>query len=248
MQGLLINVFAKSEHLPYIDNVESQKTGTGLGGFWGNKGAVSIRMNLYNGSVTFVNMHLAAHDGMMGKRLKQFTKILLYHNYKTLHYIFDHDVVTILGDLNFRIKGIDNSESIINKVKNKNLYELLERDELRILLEHNKIFQCLNEVCPEFSPTFKYKVGTQSYNRKRRPAWCDRILHRALGKQARCIGFPVAYGTFLKVQQLSYRSHWKYVQSDHKPVSAEFLYKMERTSKCKYFSAEGDYIRPIDEL
>ena len=49
---------------------------------------------------------------------------------------------------------------------------------------------------------------------RRRPSWTDRILYKMNTK---------AYGdNSLKVVQLNYKSHPSYLQSDHKPVTAEF--------------------------
>lgn len=76
MQGLLILMFAKRKHLIHLREIESEYTRTGLGGIWGNKGAVSIRLNLYGRSVCFVNAHLAAHDHMLRNVLKIMKKLL----------------------------------------------------------------------------------------------------------------------------------------------------------------------------
>lgn len=45
---------------------------------------------------------------------------------------------------------------------------------------------------------------------RRRPSWTDRIL------------FKAKKDISLKITQYNYKSHPSYVQSDHKPVSAEF--------------------------
>lgn len=53
---------------------------------------------------------------------------------------------------------------------------------------------------------------------RRRPAWTDRILYRVS---------PNNYeNVTLKVEQKSYQAHSGYVLSDHKPVTAEFVIKV----------------------
>lgn len=93
MQGLLLIVFARKRHLLHVREVEAEYTRTGLGGMWGNKGAVSIRMNLYGTSVVFVNAHLAAHDHMLDERVDDYNKIIEEHKYhvKVAQNILQHE-------------------------------------------------------------------------------------------------------------------------------------------------------------
>lgn len=93
MQGLLLILFAKRDHLLHIREVESEYTRTGLGGMWGNKGAVSIRFALYGCSVCVVNSHLAAHDHMLDERIKDYEKIVDEHKFhvKATQEIFQHE-------------------------------------------------------------------------------------------------------------------------------------------------------------
>jgi len=65
--------------------------------------------------------------------------------------------------------------------------------------------------------------GTNNYNLKRRPAWCDRILHRVQSN--------IYPGITLSANQLSYQSHMDYMLSDHKPVSATFSYKVDAANR-----------------
>ena len=41
--------------------LETQFTRLGMGGYWGNKGCVSVRWSVYGVSVCVLNCHLAAH-------------------------------------------------------------------------------------------------------------------------------------------------------------------------------------------
>ena len=44
--------------------LETQFTRLGMGGYWGNKGCVSVRWSVYGVSVCVLNCHLAAHAHM----------------------------------------------------------------------------------------------------------------------------------------------------------------------------------------
>lgn len=123
--------------------------------------------------------------------------------------IMDHEVCILNGDLNYRIDSIPRNV-IIEDIRNNNLSKLLERDQLLASRRKNPGFRLrsFNEAGITFAPTYKYDVGTDDYDsseKKRSPAWCDRVLYRGLGK----------------VKQIEYRRH-EVRASDHRPVSAGF--------------------------
>lgn len=93
MQGLLLLLFAQRTHLLHVRQVESEYTRTGLGGIWGNKGAVSIRFSLYGCSFCLVNAHLAAHDHMLEERIKDYERIVEEQKFhvKPTKDIFGHE-------------------------------------------------------------------------------------------------------------------------------------------------------------
>lgn len=93
MQGLLLIVFVRRKHLLHVREIEAEYTRTGLGGMWGNKGAVSIRMNMYGTSVVFVNAHLAAHDHMLDERVDDYNDIIEHHKFhvKPTQSIMQHE-------------------------------------------------------------------------------------------------------------------------------------------------------------
>lgn len=59
-----------------------------------------------------------------------------------------------------------------------------------------------------FAPTYKYKEGSDDFNKKRAPAWCDRVV------------FKAAPG--IEVELNEYDSHALKRTSDHRPVAAQF--------------------------
>lgn len=206
----------------HLRQVETEYTRTGLGGIWGNKGAVSIRLNVYGCSICLVNAHLAAHDHMLEERINDYEKIVQEHKFhvKTKEAIFDHDYVFWFGDLNFRLTGeaTTSAEEIRAMVAKDELKKLIEKDQLLLVRREGRAFQNLQERLPQFPPTFKFEHGSNDYDMKRRPAWTDRILYAMKENNYRNVK--------LTVEQTSYKSHPSYNISDHKPVSSEFTIKV----------------------
>jgi len=123
--------------------------------------------------------------------------------------ILDHEICILNGDLNYRIDTMGR-DTVVSAVKNNNLAKLLERDQLLASKRKNPWFRLrtFSEMPITFAPTYKYDVGTDNYDtseKKRAPAWCDRLLYRGRGR----------------IHQLDYRRHEVRV-SDHRPVTGLF--------------------------
>uniref|UniRef100_T1PBC9 Endonuclease/Exonuclease/phosphatase family protein n=1 Tax=Musca domestica TaxID=7370 RepID=T1PBC9_MUSDO len=223
MQGLLVSLFVRRQHVPHLRDIEPEFTRTGFGGIWGNKGAVSVRFNLYGCALCFVVCHLAAHDHHLDERIEDFKQIMDNHHYHVPRYreIYDHDYVFLFGDLNFRLMGDDSAQEIRDKViKDEALEELMSRDQLSYVRQQTQeAFQLLQERKPAFPPTFKFHEGTSDYNLKRRPAWTDRILYSVQPNNKQ----P---NSNLEIEQCAYKSIPGYCISDHKPVTSEFTIKL----------------------
>jgi hypothetical protein len=128
--------------------------------------------------------------------------------------ILDHEICILNGDLNYRIDSMPR-DAIITAVKNRNLTKLLGRDQLLLSRERNPGFRlrAFIERPITFAPTYKYDVGTDTYDsseKKRSPAWCDRVLFRG--------------GT--KIHMEEYK-RWEVRASDHRPVSGRFKIKVK---------------------
>ena len=68
-------VLVKRSAILDFTNIKTDYTRTGLGGLWGNKGAVSIRFDHKGVSTVFTNSHLAAHDNNLETRISEYKKI-----------------------------------------------------------------------------------------------------------------------------------------------------------------------------
>ncbi|CAK9796395.1 Inositol polyphosphate 5-phosphatase K [Anthophora plagiata] len=154
LQGLVLNAFCLRKHITHLRLIEAQYTRTGCGGMWGNKGAVSIRLNIYGINMCIVNTHLTPHDHLLSDRVADYNTILTNHSFtnQDTSKILFHDYVFWIGDLNFRLHGEDLTATDIDAlVKKKQLKSLLTRDQLKM---------------------------SQEFDLKRRPSWTDRILYK----------------------------------------------------------------------
>ncbi|XP_062874404.1 phosphatidylinositol 4,5-bisphosphate 5-phosphatase A [Trichomycterus rosablanca] len=230
MQGVLLLVFAKYYHLPFIRGVQTENTRTGLGGIWGNKGGVSARMTVFGHAVCFLNCHLPAHMENTEKRMEDFESILQQQQFEgqAAMGVLDHDVVFWFGDLNFRIEDLE-MQVVKAAIDNNKLSVLWEKDQLNMAKDSETVLEGFQEGPLKFPPTYKFDVGTNTYDtsgKKRKPAWTDRVLWRLrpmapaghASKRSSLSG--LTSGT--RVTQHFYRSHMEYSVSDHKPVSSIF--------------------------
>ena len=123
--------------------------------------------------------------------------------------VLDHEICCILGDLNYRIDGMSR-DAVQQAVANADFAKLIEHDQLTDQRRRNAGFRlrAFQEAQISFEPTYKYDIGTDDYDtseKRRIPAWCDRILYRG--------GDKITAG--------AYKRHEVKV-SDHRPVSGQF--------------------------
>ncbi|NWS96440.1 PI5PA phosphatase, partial [Mionectes macconnelli] len=227
MQGVILLVFAKYYHLPFLQDIQTDCTRTGLGGYWGNKGGVSVRLSIFGHMVCFLNCHLPAHLEKAEQRKEDFATILHMQQFegRVANGILDHDLVFWFGDLNFRIESLDIC-FVKYAIDSNVLSQLWEKDQLNIAKSTWPVLRGFQEGPLNFPPTFKFDVGTNKYDssaKKRKPAWTDRILWKIKSPSAGLgAGKRRPSQGVLSVSQLCYCSHMEYTVSDHKPVAAIF--------------------------
>ncbi|KAL4960991.1 putative inositol polyphosphate phosphatase [Aspergillus stella-maris] len=234
--GLFTCIFVKHKERAKIKDVSAAEVKRGMGGLHGNKGALVFRFILDDSSLCFVNCHLAAGQTQTTNRNNDIAAILETESLpietsltsRLDHFvsggdgsmIMDHEIAIINGDLNYRIDSVPRNV-IIEDIRNNNLTKLLDRDQLIASKRKNPGFRlrAFQEAPITFAPTYKYDVGTDEYDssdKKRSPAWCDRVLYRGLGR----------------VKQLEYRRH-EVRASDHRPVSAAFKLRVKTVDPSK---------------
>ncbi|KAI9863567.1 MAG: hypothetical protein M1813_003590 [Trichoglossum hirsutum] len=228
--GLFTCIFIKASLRKTIRDVRAAEVKRGLGGYHGNKGALIVRFVIDDSSICFVNCHLAAGQSQTTSRNHDIAAILetaalpaepdasvrtgLFVGGGDGSMILDHEICILNGDLNYRIDTIGR-DTVVSAVRANDLDKLLKRDQLLLSRRKNPGFRlrAFEESAITFPPTYKYDVGTDNYDsseKRRAPAWCDRILYRGLGR----------------IKQLNYRRHEIHA-SDHRPVSGNFRLRVK---------------------
>ncbi|XP_069471521.1 inositol polyphosphate 5-phosphatase K isoform X2 [Ambystoma mexicanum] len=229
LQGLLLLIFVKHQHIPFIQDIYTNYTRTGIYGYWGNKGGVTIRMCLYGHMVCFMNCHLPAHMENSNQRLDDFERILEEQQFDdSVPTILDHDLVFWFGDLNFRIA--DFGMHFVREAITSDRYSLLwDKDQLNVAKKNEGLLRDFKEGPLQFKPTYKFDRNSDVYDtsgKKRKPAWTDRILWR-LKSPTQTTPEEEDAEQMLTVTLDNYRSHMSYGISDHKPVTGTFTVQLK---------------------
>ncbi|CAM6116533.1 unnamed protein product [Calypogeia fissa] len=230
MVGLFVTVWVRTELRRHVHNVKVSCVGCGLMGYLGNKGSISVSMSLHQTSFCFTCSHLTSGDkeGDEYRRNADVAEILRRTSFprssKLLRLpesIMSHDYMIWLGDLNYRLALPDHEARCL--VAKADWESLLEKDQLKIEQNAGHVFDGWQEGPIYFPPTYKYNFNSDRYSgesgrsgeKRRTPAWCDRILY--LGRGLR------------KTRYIRTESRL----SDHRPVSAVFVAEVERVSRHK---------------
>ncbi|KAJ8552693.1 hypothetical protein K7X08_020086 [Anisodus acutangulus] len=225
MVGIYVSIWVRRRLRRHMNNLQVSPVGVGLMGYMGNKGSVSVSMSLFQSRLCFVCSHLTSgqKDGSDQRRNADVCEIMRRTHFSS---VFDtdadqpqtipsHDQIFWFGDLNYRINMLD--AEVRKLVAKRQWDELLNNDELVKELRCGHVFAGWKEGVINFAPTYKYEINTDRYvgetpregEKKRSPAWCDRILW--LGKG---------------IKQLFYKRA-ELRMSDHKPVSSMFSVEVE---------------------
>ncbi|GAA5978401.1 hypothetical protein JCM10908_004340 [Rhodotorula pacifica] len=236
MIGLFSCIFVKSSEATRLRDVALVTVKTGMGGRYGNKGAILSRFVIDDSSFCFINCHLAAGQTHRRQRDRDLADILeskasfselgssspgAYAPGGAGTMVFDHEMTIVSGDLNYRIDA--HRDVVVSAVACGNSESLLQHDQLLKNLATNQNFRLrsFKESPIHFPPTYKYDPGTDQYDsspKRRIPAWCDRILYRAdRGEHVR----PVHY------------QRYEVNISDHKPVSAAYDLQIKHIDSAK---------------
>ncbi|KAK1321022.1 Type I inositol 1,4,5-trisphosphate 5-phosphatase CVP2 [Acorus calamus] len=217
MVGIFLCVWVRSEIMCHVTDLRVSCVGRGIMGYMGNKGSISMSMTMRGTTFCFVCTHLTSgeKEGDEVRRNCDVTEILrrtrfIRWSHRSHNTIMDHDNVIWLGDLNYRLaSGYGDMHELLRK---NDWQTLLEKDQLRIEQRAGRVFDGWKEGMIHFAPTYKYLANsdcyvvqtTKSREKRRIPAWCDRILWRGNGIK----------------QQWYVRGESRF--SDHRPVSSLF--------------------------
>ncbi|KAK9667886.1 hypothetical protein RND81_13G018200 [Saponaria officinalis] len=223
MVGIHISVWVRRKLRRHISNLKVSPVGVGLMGYMGNKGSISVSMSLYQSRLCFVCSHLSSghKDGDQHRRNANAYEIIRRTRFSSIlnsshpSTIPSHDHIFWFGDLNYRLNMTDTE--IRKLVVKKKWNELFSNDQLSKELRSGHVFDGWKEGPINFPPTYKYEFNSDRYvgenpkegEKRRSPAWCDRILWSGIGIR----------------QHFYKRSEIKL--SDHRPISSSFSIEVE---------------------
>ncbi|EEF52518.1 type IV inositol polyphosphate 5-phosphatase 11 [Ricinus communis] len=223
MQSLQLYVFGPLNSGLFIKEMKVDKHSVGgLGGLIRRtKGAVAIYISYKGIRMVFIACHLSAHARNVEERNSQCRHIS--HNLfsRTWNpYARPAQVTVWLGDLNYRIQGIDTHPA--RNLIQEDLQRLLtSKDQLLREAERGQVFNGYCEGTLTFKPTYKYNVGSSNYDtsyKVRVPSWTDRIL------------FKIEDVDKISANLHCYESIDDIHSSDHKPVKAHLCLKVDEQS------------------
>ncbi|KAK1318888.1 Type I inositol 1,4,5-trisphosphate 5-phosphatase 12 [Acorus calamus] len=143
------------------------------------------------------------------------------------------DMIIFLGDFNYRLHGISYDEAR-DFVSQRSFDWLREKDQLRAEMKAGNVFQGMREGHIKFPPTYKFvrhQAGLSGYDsseKRRIPAWCDRILYR----DSRSVSVAECSLECPIVSSISeYSACMDVTESDHKPVRCIFSVDIARVEE-----------------
>ena len=226
--GLFTCIIVRADLLPRIRLACSYTVKTGLGGRYGNKGALISRFVIDDSSLCFINCHLAAGQRNVRQRNMDLAGILqspcpappaqydpAFVSGGDGSMVMDHEICLLAGDLNYRLDL--SRDAALSLIEQKRFNDLIAADQLLLEIRMNPMSRLrdFHEAPICFAPTYKFNRLTNDYDsseKARVPAYCDRILFRSNPPNI--------------VQCTSYK-RWDATVSDHRPVSATFSARLK---------------------
>jgi hypothetical protein len=163
-------IFVKNSERAGLRDVALTTVKTGMGGRYGNKGAILARFVIADTSILFINVHLAAGQAHRRQRDHDLVDILedksgfselgssspgAYAAGGAGTTVFDHELCFLSGDLNYRIDA--RRDHVLAQVKVGAYEGLLANDQLLKGLATNQSFRLrsFKEQPITFAPTYK---------------------------------------------------------------------------------------------
>jgi hypothetical protein len=160
------------------------------------------------------------------------------------------DMVAFFGDFNYRLFGITYDEAR-DFISQRSFDWLRERDQLRAEMKVGKVFQGMREALITFPPTYKFERnrsglgGYDSGEKKRIPAWCDRVIYRDTQSSPFSesnLQCPVVSSVII------YEACMDVTESDHKPVRCKFHATIAHVDKSVRRQELGKIIRSNEKI
>ncbi|OMO97718.1 Inositol polyphosphate-related phosphatase [Corchorus olitorius] len=157
------------------------------------------------------------------------------------------DMIVFCGDFNYRLFGISYDEAR-DFVSQRCFDWLREKDQLRAEMKSGRVFQGMREALIRFPPTYKFerhRPGYDSGEKKRIPAWCDRVIYRdnRSGAVSECsLECPIVSSILL------YEACMDVTESDHKPVRCKFHCTIAHVDRSVRRLAFGEIIESNEKI
>ncbi|XP_024971665.1 type II inositol polyphosphate 5-phosphatase 15 isoform X1 [Cynara cardunculus var. scolymus] len=159
--------------------------------------------------------------------------------------ISEADMVVFLGDFNYRLDDISYDEAR-DFISQRSFDWLKEKDQLHIEMKAGSVFQGMREAVIMFPPTYKFErhqaglAGYDSGEKKRIPAWCDRVLYRDSRPDS---SYTCSLNCPVVSSVLQYEACMDVTDSDHKPVRCIFGVELARVDEPKRRKLFGEIIK-----
>lgn len=215
--GIYMSVWCNERSRDALRTVSTCSVPTGVLNVFGNKGGVGIWLELKDTQMALVCVHLSSGHKPASKlrRNADVAEVLSKAEFgetterKTAT---SADMCILFGDFNYRIALHD--QRIRNMASQGRYREMVAYDELSVEQARKGALSSWHEGTINFAPTYKLQIGKDEYaggegddDKKRPPAWTDRILYRS------------ARGD---IELNNYESFEELRLSDHKAVRAAF--------------------------
>ena len=219
--GIYFLIFIRASSIKYIKNFDQQIINSS---YVRNKGSCLLRFNINDTSVALSCNHLSYGEDKNEKRKEELDEILNTNFKKYPNLIFkNYDYFFIFGDLNIRLDLSLIDQLMIDLVKkdsretNKDFSQIYKFDQFLKYQKESTDIEQITEAKIKFSPTYKYNIGSTSYDIKKRiPSWCDRIFYKKISETK-----PLAYNKCLLTI------------SDHQPIYGIYKIRTEIVDKEK---------------
>ncbi|PPD66983.1 hypothetical protein GOBAR_DD36138 [Gossypium barbadense] len=244
LAGLLVSLWARKSIRTHVGDIDAAAVPCGFGRAIGNKvfhfdfhvvfngltrvqyirfksGAGRCRLLYSSGLPLVLSVAAGASAAVQTTRV---TNAAGVNTEETKLDLAEADMVVFLGDFNYRLFGISYDEAR-DFVSQRCFDWLREKDQLRAEMKAGKVFQGMREAIIRFPPTYKFErhrpglAGYDSGEKKRIPAWCDRVIYRdnMSGPVDECsLECPIVSSILL------YEACMDVTESDHKPVRCKF--------------------------
>ncbi|XP_075705536.1 phosphatidylinositol polyphosphate 5-phosphatase type IV-like isoform X2 [Rhinoderma darwinii] len=170
---LYLTIFIRRELIWFCSEVEHTHVTTRLFHHVKTKGALGVAFTVFGTSFLFINSHM--RFGAVYKRIQDYKTITEglrlpqiipeRINSNALDVTSRFDRVFWFGDLNFQLKeDRKNVESLLKNIKGRDMSSLLKHDHLNEAKNNGSIFVGFKEHTIEFLPTYKFDIGTDTYD------------------------------------------------------------------------------------